>query len=158
MKCKNCNHELNENVNYCPECGQKVDEIKVEVTKKEIVNEEKRINKNMSNDTFFCVLSLLFLTVGSSLATFFYQLAEKVGSLEILGKVFTLSPFIAFALAIYAKVKYPKSKFAKVLFIVYLVLIVLAILYIVFVVVACYFILRGCTDSNLGYILINLIK
>jgi hypothetical protein len=162
MKCNKCGKELKENDKFCPECGQVVNEIKEEVKeeiKKEEVKpqepviEEKRIVSGMKNDTFFCVLSLIFYIGGPALSKLFLMFKSYSSIFETIANITRLFPLIGFGLVIYAKVKYPKSKFAKTLLIIYIILFAIAIVYIIIVVVACYLILKDCSNSSLGFIL-----
>ena len=154
MKCSKCGHELKENDKFCTECGEVVnkEEVKEEKeTKKEDVKtekvqtEEKRIISSMGNDTFYCVLSMICFFGGPIISGLIAYLSKGVANqLEAL---IGILPLAGLALCIYAKIKYPQSKFAKVLLIVYIVLIVLAIIAIVVALIACVLACRSCADS-----------
>ncbi len=148
MKCPKCNNELNKGDKFCPNCGEKI----TEVVNAEKVNttEEKRIIAAMSNDVFFCILSLILVfcgpTIGTAIAT--------VPGLNALSPILDLLPLAGLGLCIFALVKYPKSVFAKVLLIVYMVLFVLAIIVIVLMLLTCINVLQDC--SGMGTIISNL--
>lgn len=166
MKCKKCGEELRSDAKFCYECGQKVDietnaqEIKEEVNNiKPVVlneNKEKRIVSSIKNDTFFCLLSIACYFGGPILQVLFGYLSEISKIFLVFTRVITLLPFIAYALAIYAKVKYPESKFAKILLIVYLVLFILGLIAIVIIIVSCAYMAQDC--SSMGIIFNSLFK
>lgn len=161
MKCPKCGNETNKEDKFCRECGEllkeetkeevkkeepKKEEVKEE-TKQENVVEEKRIISSMANDTFYCVLSLILYFGGPTLSRFFATLRDYASVFGFFEKIFVLTPLVAFGLAVYAKVKYPKSLFAKVLLIVYICLFALALLSIIVLLVACDIMLKNCKES-----------
>ena len=163
MKCPKCGKEVNKEDKFCNECGEllvtdvtpaKKEEVKE--TKTEEV-EEKRIISSMGNDTFFCLCSLACYFGGPLLTALFTKLSEYTKLFSLFGRITMLLPLAAYGLAIYAKVKYPKSTFAKVLLIVYIAMFVLAIIGLILIVIACAAMLRDCGNqaegcSQMGYI------
>ena len=149
MKCSKCGKELNEEQKFCDNCGQKVEEVKekTEKEKEEIkeekeviveqVKQEKKIVSFMENDQFFCTLSLILYFGSGIIETLIAALAESIPSMRSLMALVGLCPLAAYALCIYARIKYPNSKFAKILLIVYIVLFVLGILALVLILVLC---------------------
>jgi hypothetical protein len=105
----------------------------------------------MENDVFFCLLSIACYIGGPILAFILGLIENEIGVTFILSRLASLLPLAAYGLAIYAKVKYPKSQFAKVLLIIYLVIFVLAIIAVVIFIVSCLNALENC--GSMGEIL-----
>ena len=121
MKCKKCGKELNKDDQFCIECGESVKETNV------AKNEEKMKN-GMRKDTFLCIISIIMYIGGPVLAKLFTTLKDYSNIFGFLSRVASLLPFFAFALVIYTKVKYPKSKFATILLIVFVVFVELTVI------------------------------
>ena len=137
MKCKSCGKEVKKDSTFCSECGTKLKEDNMKVEK---LPDEKRIINSMSNGTFFCLLSLLSLFL-----SFFVRFAK----IAYLSRCYLLFSLTALVLCIYARVKYPRSTFAKVLLVIYIIFIVLIIAFIIFIIVACKNLLSGCRNIGL---------
>ncbi len=174
MKCSKCGYEINEGDKFCRECGQVVEsttpekevkektknveepkeevkeEVKTEVTTVTNKPEEKRIVSSMANDTFFCLCSIICYIACPLLTGLFAYLDTKSDVFSPFVRIPMLLPFAAYGLAIYAKVKYPESKFAKILLIIYIVLFVLGIILMIIAVIACAIFLRDCLEGCQG--------
>ena len=153
MKCKKCGKELNKDDQFCIECGESVNEI---------TNKEKTNNAN--KDTFLCIVSIIMYICGPILARLFNTFKDYSNIFGFLSRVASLLPFFAFALVIYTKVKYPKSKFATILLIIYISLFVLAVIAIIILIVACVETLKGCGEidwegcKSMGFIINSLFQ
>ena len=92
MECKNCGNVIGEKDNFCRKCGSKAEEVIKYPIKVYVL----------------CCLSIIFTIVGD---IFYYKLL-RTGENGLSG----LLSVTGLVLAIVAKKKYPKNKFAKVLF------------------------------------------
>lgn len=160
MKCIKCGKDLNVGDKFCKDCGQKVEEVTQQVenvkpTEAEVVKEEKRIVSGMENDTFLCIISLICYFGGPIITALLGMISSKIPFMAIFNRITSLLPLFGFGLAIYTKVKYPKSTFAKVLLIVYIVLFVISLLLIFIFIVSCIKGLSECSNMGLIFNLIN---
>ena len=143
MKCSKCGKELNKTDAFCSNCGEPVkkeEEPKTEEKNDVIVEKvsgEKKIVSFMENDQFFCTLSLILYFGSGLIETLIAMLVKSVPALKGLMALVGLCPLAAYALCIYARIKYPNSKFAKILLIVYIVLFALGILLAIVLIIAC---------------------
>ena len=155
MKCSKCGHEINKEDKFCRECGQVVEnntpikEEKKEEVKVEVTTPTKPASSK-DEATTLCVYSIICYVATPILTIIFQYLGERYSFFALFSRVTMLLPFVAYGLAIYAKVKYPESKFAKVLLIVYIVLFVLAIVLMIVAVIACAVFLKNCLEGCNG--------
>ena len=151
MRCIHCDSEISDDAKFCTNCGQSVNKEEIKVTS----NEKQWIN-GINNDTFLCLASIFCAfacpTIGYGLSMLSILLNNSY-IIQSFSKLFYLLSQGALPLAIVAKVKYPESKFAKVLLIFYLVSAILAIIAFVILIVSCINLLQDCGNSNLGFIL-----
>lgn len=157
MKCNFCGQELKEKDKYCPNCGKKV---VIENTSTKIVLDnndpyyEDQYIKGLNNDTTLCIASLICAYGIPIISTILDTLSRLIPPLEsifsFLSGILWIPSLAALPLAIYAKVKYPQSTFAKVLIIVYIVQFILGILAVVILAVTCVNAFSDC--GNLGSI------
>jgi uncharacterized membrane protein YvbJ len=149
--CKYCGKELEENATFCGNCGKEIEQINTTSNVNNISNNkiEKSTNTDEEDARIYCILSLV--------CTFFSGIITKIlYSLNI--NIYSITPLctiIGIVLMIYARVKYPKSKFAKVLMWLYLILFILGILMIIVLIICCFEIIDSCGDIGLIWPFIN---
>ncbi len=114
MYCIKCGKEINENDKFCNSCGQKIGE--ETNTTKEIVKPKEMSEEDNKNANLLCIISLI-LMYGASFGIRYTSslVTNNVGIRSILNLISSLCPLASIALMIVARVKYPSSKFAKVL-------------------------------------------
>ena len=157
MKCNFCGQELKEKDKYCPNCGKKVEIIKDNSTKIVLNNNdpyyEEQYIKGLNNDTTLCIASLICAYAIPIISIVLENLSRLIPPLEnffgYLSGILWIPSLAALPLAIYAKVKYPQSTFAKVLIIVYLLQFILGILAVVILTITCINSLRDCVSLGL---------
>ena len=156
MFCSKCGAKIKETDKFCPQCGYVTKEDETTKVNNTVV-EEKRYVQSMQNDTFLCMLSLIFVYGSPIVAAILTGLGRAVqglaGVFGILTGLLGLCPLAGYVLCIVAKVKYPESKFAKILLIVYIVQFVLGIILVIIFIVACAAMFRDCSGSGMGMIL-----
>jgi len=138
MYCTNCGEKFTKEYKYCPNCGNKIETTNITYSDSKI-EDEKQAN-------ILCVISLI-LTFGSSLLDkgIDYLIPNNYSSV-----ITSLGPLSGLVLMIIARVKYPKSVFAKVLMWVYIVLILLAIIAFIVLVVSCFYACSHMDTSGCG--------
>ena len=98
-----------------------------------VIVEDNKMANNL------CIISLLLRFVGpiicSAIAALLSTVSEELGSLFAL--ISPLCSVASFVLVIYAVIKYPTSKFAKILLWVYIGLFIASVILIIVVVIAC---------------------
>lgn len=138
MFCSKCGKELKETDKFCNNCGTVIDNTQTNQNK-----EEKQIISGTDNATVFCIISLILMH-GLPLITWFIPYLKYISG---------IGPLAGLVLLIYTRIKYPESKFAKILLIVEIVLFALGILAVVIMIIACGSMLSSCSSSSLGMIL-----
>ena len=127
MFCGNCGNRLNDTDLYCPNCGHQ-----------NIVNNKVIVSNSNDGDSranTLCVISLILT----------YFISIPFGILEAISPslkhafdgIIGLGPIVGFILMIIARVKYPNSKFAKVLMWIYIISIIVWIILTILVLIAC---------------------
>ncbi len=157
MYCINCGNKLKETDRFCPECGTEnttspnivpISEGTNNTTNSNVVtisdnfqstqqntNNNEMSDKDKNNADLLCFLSLICTFGGGIITALIPPLAAVSGLIPLAGLV----------LMIVARVKYPQSKFAKVLMWLYIVLYILAIVGVFIFVVLLYLACRSCT-------------
>lgn len=149
--CSKCGSELPEVGNFCIECGekfrdevevQKVNEVNNNAVSSEVVSTTTADNIDEKNSSFLCAVSLILMYLGFPvvlvIANFFPSSFNSFFAL--LGLI---SPLVAFVLMVIARIKYPKSTFAKILMIVYLIQLALVLFLIISLAYLCNYCSRG---------------
>lgn len=149
--CSKCGSELPETGNFCIECGekfrdevevQKVNEVNNNAVSSEVVSTTTADNIDEKNSSFLCAVSLILMYLSFPvvlvIADFFPSSFNSFFAL--LGSI---SPLVAFVLMVIARIKYPKSTFAKILMIIYLIQLALVLILIIILVYLCNFCSRG---------------
>lgn len=163
MNCRICGHELKNTDKFCPECGTKIIKLETKTKKKDAVivkektnktkNEEKQYVNGINNDTALCIASLICAyglpIVGKILEWFGHLLYPIRWIFGLATGLLWLLSLAALPLAIYARIKYPESTFAKVLIIIYVIQLILGILFVLLIFVTCGAILESCGSLGL---------
>lgn len=135
MYCRNCGTKIEDNESFCTNCGTPKTDINNEVPTKVEVKNDEMSPEDTKNANLLCILSLV-LTFGSdAILGIIMVIFPPIGT--ILSSISPLCNLAGLVLMIVARVKYPKSKFAKVLMWVYIILFILGILAIVLIIAAC---------------------
>ena len=142
MYCKNCGEKIEDGKLECTKCGTKIEDKKEEIKDAEIVNNSKSVNNNFvpseedeKNANLLCVISLILYFGSSVISGLLYSISSVTGSYLI--NIGGLCPLAGIVLMIIARVKYPKNKFAKVLMWLYIILTLLAIIAVILLFAAC---------------------
>lgn len=162
MVCSKCGKEIDETLNFCPNCGnnlkEQVEENKIDDVpeSKEEVKENNPLkgsyeitnnnNSEISEEDLLkiketemannlCVVSLLLYFLGGFVFGFIPGLGKILGM---------LSPLAAIGIMVYVRIKYPQNIFGKVLMIVYIVLTILAIIGLILLVIMCRQLANSC--------------
>ena len=139
MYCNKCGNKLNENSKFCPQCGQKV------LKKTNIVNQNKIVNTQANDQaTILCLVSIACYIVGP-LILYINELLD-IDFFNAVAAIITLAPL---PIAIYTRIKYPNSQFAKVLLWVYIAITIMFIIYIVIMFIACMAVLESCDGIDM---------
>ena len=146
MYCSNCGEELNNN-KYCPKCGTKQEEI--------VKDDSVKPNNHLAN--VLCTISLCLyfgmpiLSVIIYIITFGLTINSDVtdsGVASLFLSGFSLvawaSRITAYVLMIIARVKCPKSTYAKVVMWIYIALFVMGLVALVVMMITCAGILVEC--------------
>ena len=136
MYCKNCGTKLDEDDLFCTNCGTAKNDKKEVVEKVEIKNNEMS-ETDTKNANLLCILSLIFVFAFDMIAGIITVIIPPLG--ELLFSISPLANLTGLVLMIVARVKYPKSTFAKILMWVYIALFILAIVATVLIVAACFY-------------------
>ena len=135
MYCRNCGTKIDDNESFCTNCGTPKENINNNVPTKVEVKNTEMSPEDTKNANLLCILSLV-LTFGSdAILGVIMVVFPPLGS--ILSSISPLCNLAGLVLMIVARVKYPKSKFAKILMWVYIGLFIASILLVVLVIVAC---------------------
>ncbi len=163
MYCSNCGKELLEGAKFCPYCSsiQENNQNQVFIPQSEINDKQEVITEppvDNHSANLLCTISLI-LYFGGPITTFMLYLVMAVGystteSLGIFGNVLSLmtllssmSGLAAYVLMIIARVKYPKSKYAKVVMWIYIVLFILGIIAFAALAIYCGWYIGNCLDK-----------
>lgn len=161
MICKKCNSKNEKDSIYCQNCGAKLEEEKKEVQpveKKETTTVSTNIESDETrkkNASTLCAISLILMY---GFPIIMGVIAGVVGTLNssvldimynVIGSFSSLSSIAAIVLMIVARVKYPESKFAKVLMIVYIVQAAIFIILGIIFFFACTALFASCASSYL---------
>ena len=139
MYCSNCGKRV-ENGNFCPECGSSIQKTNVNVSSQNVVNLQnagpyKMTKEDEKQANLLCFLSILFTYVIPVPVTL---IGETVSSLTgFVASISGIFPLAGLVLMIVARVKYPESKFAKILMWVYIATIGISMLMFLIVMVSC---------------------
>ena len=140
MYCINCGNKLSDTDRFCPECGTEnttgtnITPVSNTQTNNQTVNNNNEMSpEDKKNADMLCVISLI-CTFGGSLVTAVFPPAAAITG---------IMPLAGLILMIVARVKYPKSTFAKVLMWLYIVLYVMAVLAVILMV---YALVIACTN------------
>ncbi|MBQ8131648.1 MAG: zinc-ribbon domain-containing protein [Bacilli bacterium] len=143
MYCKKCGKLLDQEENFCTYCGtprstviqQPINNTQPMNNKVQRKPEKEFTQEDKNNANLLCYISLL-LTFGSDgILWFANNIASSFG--DNISGIIPLLNLVGFVLAIVARVKYPQSKFAKILLWTYVILFVLGIIAIVLFIAAC---------------------
>ena len=160
MNCSQCGNKLNKTDKFCTNCGFKVGDNNNnnnEIANNNAVpndNVEKPIINGLRNDQALCILSLILFYVVPIINYSLFMALSKNPLLNFISSILNLAPLVGIGIAIYAKVHYPKSKFAKILLIIYVVQVIIGIAALIILFVTCAYAFRGC--GSIGEI-INLL-
>ena len=158
MYCPNCGEKMEEKDNFCIKCGTpKNNTIGVEsnipntqISSTSINNGQQKPIKvdNISEEdnrkaNLICTISLI-LTYGYSLFSKLISYGNSNIS-EIFDSFAGLAPLIGLVLMIYARVKYPNNKFAKVLMWIYIINVIIAIVGMIIIVATCTSMIQSCS-------------
>lgn len=155
MFCTNCGNKLLPNAKFCTKCGKQVivnqsvdsysqniqenDYQFVDIPQESIeeINEKKKV-KNL------CIWSLLF---GFLFPRCMFLVPDSTPG-EIISTISGLCSLAGLVLMVVARIKYPNSKFAKVVMWIYILSFILYVIFMIFIIVLCYETLRSC--GNMG--------
>lgn len=164
MYCGNCGKELLENAKFCQYCGtvQNEEANQKAVSTTQQINNYKNIDKveNPSDNrpaNTLCTISLCLYFGGPILTVLLYIIRYVIfstsamlsGVVAMLGGLSSFSTLAAYVLMIVARIKYPTSKYAKVVMWIYIILLILEIIGVIILAVACGW-YAGETCSQLG--------
>lgn len=155
MYCINCGKEVKKGTKFCSNCGTKQEEIvekKEEIVATQPVEAKEEPNNHLAN--VLCTISLCLYFIGPWV---FYFLAYVCGMATranyenplamMFATLGTFSGLAAYVLMIIARVKCPKSTYAKVVMWIYIGLFILSIISLVVLMVTCAGILAECSGS-----------
>ena len=148
MFCKECGNKIPENSKFCQNCGTSQDTIIVEQPKV-----ENKKDNHLANVLCTISLSLYFgMPIVAFLMYFFmYGLTEEFDTAlaDPFYGMFTLLSMLArlaaYVLMIVARVKCPKSTYAKVVMWIYIGLLILGVVSFIFLVVTCAGMITACS-------------
>ena len=166
--CPNCGAELIEESVFCTNCGVKLSQdnnvIEENNTQTEVVNEQPvsaqpvvqsnttdtiNYQNSKSNATLFGVLSLVLYFAGSviiSLLSYFLPADSRDAFMSLSG----LCPLAGIVLMIMGRVKYPTSKFLKVVMWIIIGSIILSIIAFILLFIWCYITCSNMDTSGCG--------
>ena len=146
MYCIKCGKQLNENERFCSSCGAA--NVMVEQNNIQQTN-NVQVKSTQDNANLLCILSLAFTYIVPAIIVCIAELTiPEINALS------GLSPLAGLVLMIVARVKYPKSVFAKVVMWIYIANIILAIIGFILLVAFCYVMCGSCDElGTMGMIL-----
>jgi len=149
MYCKNCGEKLNKNNMYCSKCG----------TKQEEIVKDDNVKPNNHSANVLCTISLCLYFGIPILSVIIYIVTfgltknsdvtdSGVASLFLSGfsLVAWAARIAAYVLMIIARVKCPKSTYAKVVMWIYIALFVMGLVALVVMMITCAGILAECAS------------
>lgn len=140
MYCGNCGKQV-ENGYFCSECGSRIiQENNNDLINQNIVNvQNSSLNKMRKEDeksaNLLCILSIIFSYAIPIPLSFIGELVPAMMSFAI--SISGICPLAGLVLMIVARIKYPESKFAKILMWVYIVTIALSMIVFIVFMVSC---------------------
>ena len=151
MFCTNCGEKIENGDKFCIKCGTPVvhtEELQnlVQQSNKTVINnnisENSMSEEDKKNANILCIISLI-CTYGSGLFPLLTTLNNSESE-SMFSSVFSMGPLIGLVLMIIARIKYPKSTFAKILMWVYIVNIIILIIGMIVLMIACYSMIQSC--------------
>lgn len=165
MFCRNCGEKLEDGDRFCIKCGTPIVQqheigniIQEENNSNNQLNQlnaavvnNKVIDNNMSeedkkNANMLCIISLI-LTYGSGIFPIFSVL-ENPDSNNIFSILCSMGPLIGLVLMIIARIKYPNSKFAKVVMWIYIINIIIMMIGLLLLIITCYAAIQSCSGMG----------
>ena len=148
MYCKNCGKKLEEGKKFCPNCGtKKEDEEVIAVT---VENDPTKKDENHLANVL-CTISLCLYFGGSTVIGVLVAMLSVTpftGPLAgLLSLLSGLCPIAAYVLMIIARVKCPKSTYAKVVMWIYIALFIMSLIALVVIMVTCAGIIASCANG-----------
>ena len=151
MICEKCGNKLNEKASFCPNCGTKVEEKKVEKVEEKqetpTVNTANNGTTNVVNDsdkklsTTLTVISIIchygIAAVLGTISSILDEIRITNSFYMVSGSLMILSYLASFVLVIIAIVKNKKNKFPIIMLIVYIAEILIFIIGLVILYAAC---------------------
>lgn len=153
MYCSECGKELAENIEFCPNCGKnlKINEVAISpvIDQTPVIVEKPKDNNHLAN--VLCTISLCLLIVVPILVFIILLIMSIINSNGDVSPIIPafllfivyggipciISVLGAYVLMIVARVKCPKSKFAKVLMWIYIGMIALCFISFLISIIAC---------------------
>ncbi len=150
MFCRNCGKEVPKDSKFCSSCGQ-LQEVAIE---KPIVKEEKD-NNRLAN--ILCSISLGLYFGFPILSVIMYGIAYGFSTSDatstlsgffgsIISILSSLATLAAYVLMIVARVKCPKSTYAKVVMWIYIVLFAMSLITLIVIIFACAGAIASCSN------------
>lgn len=152
MFCRKCGKEVPKDSKFCPACGE-LQEVVQEVS---VVKKEEVANNHLAN--VLCSISL-GLYFGMPLLSFIMYIlaygfsyndsASTIAGLfgSVISIISSLSTIAAYVLMIIARVKCPKSTYAKVVMWIYIVLFAMSLITLIVIIFACAGAVAACANS-----------
>ena len=144
--CSECGNKLEEGSVFCTSCGNKLEEAPQVVNNApQTADVESPEDKKKAH--ILCIISLILffapsvVNVGLSYLINTFSTAGLYTGYSLSG----LTSLVAIVLMIVARVKYPKNTFAKILMWIYIVLIILGTVAMIAVFILCYSLMASCT-------------
>ena len=147
MYCKNCGKKLEEGKKFCSNCGTKKDEEIIEV---KIENDPATKDENHLANVL-CTISLCLYFGGSTVIAILSGILSAAPLARPLAALLSLlsglSPIAAYVLMIIARVKCPKSTYAKVVMWIYIALFILSIIAFIILMLTCSALIIACGEE-----------
>ena len=139
MFCEKCGKEVKKDNRYCWNCGSVLDKQKVENASHISTENNQSMQSKQENKiaNLLCILSLIFGFGSGIIEIFFLDLIKNESIVNTINNIIGIFPLIGLVLMIVARVKYPKSIFAKVLMWIYIIVISLCVTAFIVIAMAC---------------------